>query len=193
MKNFALIREFYIAIHKMIRRAVPMQVLPMKVVSVDKEKATCVLKEEDSDQFEDVRLKSVIDDNNLGVVLYPKVGSYVLVGKIANDENNLTIIKINELESALISISDAFKCDLKPNGDLILNNGNNKGLVILDKAKSNLEKLKDYLDAVENGAGAIATALDSLVPGTSLTYNAITEPAKAACVFVDMENTKIKH
>jgi hypothetical protein len=193
MKTQGKAYELYIALRKMIRKEIVAVTIPMTVVSVDKAKATCVCKEEDSDEFPNVRLKSVADDSNIGAIIYPAVNSEVLVSKIMNDENNLFIVKINTVESILITVKDVFKCELKPDGKLIFNSGENKGLVKLLKVAENFDKIKAYADALENGAGAIATALDALAPGTSVAYNAITEPAKAACVFVDMENTKIEH
>lgn len=188
-----IINELYAALVSLVKRYVPMHVVPYKVVSLNSDNATCVLKEEDGAEIENVRLKSVIDDNNVGIVVYPLVGSSVLAGKINNDENNLYVTKINEIDSVLITIKDKFKAELKPSGELIFNDGENKGLVIHDEVKKNLENLKDYCDSIENAAGLIASALDGLVPGTSVAYNGVTEPAKAACIISEMENDKIKH
>lgn len=193
MKNFTVIREFYAALVSLIKRHVPMQAMAYDVVSIDKDNATCVIKESDGDNIEDVRLKSVVDDSNIGLVVFPKVGSSVIAQKIMNDEQNLFIAKINEIDSIKISIKDKFEAELKDSGDLVFNSGDNKGLVIHDKAKQNFDSLKNYVDALENGAGLIASALDGLVPGTSIAYNAVTEPAKAACQLIDMQNEKIKH
>jgi hypothetical protein len=193
MKNFTVIREFYAALVSLIKRHVPMQAMAYDVVSIDKENATCVIKESDGDNIEDVRLKSVVDDSNIGLVVFPKVGSSVIAQKIMNDEQNLFIAKINEIDSIKISIKDKFEAELKDSGDLVFNSGDNKGLVIHDKAKQNFDSLKTYIDALEGAAGLIATALDGLVPGTSVAYNAASEPAKAACQLIDMQNEKIKH
>jgi hypothetical protein len=193
MKTQGKAYELYIALRKMIRKEIVAVTIPMTVVSVDKAKATCTCKEEDSDVYPNVRLKSVADDSNIGAIIYPAVNSEVLVSKIMNDENNLFIVKINTVESILITVKDVFKCELKPDGKLIFNSGENKGLVKLLQAVENFDKIKNYADAIETAAGGIASALEGLVPGTSLTYSGITEPAKAACVFVDMENTKIEH
>lgn len=182
----------YAALVKLIKRHVPFRVIPMDVTKVDKENDTISAKEIDGPELQNIRLKSIEGDGGVGIVIYPKVGSSVLVDKIMNDDQNLYVTKVSELESLKIEIKNAFKCELKPDGELLFNGGELKGLPVHDKVQQNLDALKTYADALENAAGLIASALDGLVPGTSVAYNAVTEPAKAACEFVNMENTKIK-
>jgi hypothetical protein len=170
-----------------------MQVVPMEVVTVDKSSATITAKEDDSGVFENIRLKSAIDEKNIGIILFPKVGSSVLVGRIANEECNLFVVKINEIESALIAIEGAFGCELDSKGRLVFNQGKNEGLVVLGQLEYNIDALKQYISAVADAVKPIATAVDGIVPGTSAAYTASITAAKLKCEFKQMENENIKH
>jgi hypothetical protein len=57
-----------------------------KVLSVDKPKVLCKVQSIENEElvFEDVRLRAIDDAQDKGFVLFPKVGSTVLIGQIKN-------------------------------------------------------------------------------------------------------------
>lgn len=68
------------------------------VTAIDKQQDTIEVKDLDGFQYEDVRLKSVINTNN-DVVSYPAIESSVLVVKIGNDDNTLFVVGFSKIES----------------------------------------------------------------------------------------------
>lgn len=70
---------------------------PAKVVSVDKEKGTCVVNDGDID-YTDVQLSATIEDNGKRFFLFPKVSSFVLVSPINEDIHRLYVEFFSEVE-----------------------------------------------------------------------------------------------
>lgn len=67
-----------------------------KVKSVNESAATCVLIDEDGQEFFDVRLRPVLNENK-SVLIIPKVNSYVLAVRIEDDEDWF-IVGCDEIE-----------------------------------------------------------------------------------------------
>jgi hypothetical protein len=61
-----------------------------KVKSVDENKATCILVDEDDQEIYDVRLRPVLSGNK-SFILVPKVGTYVLAVRVEDDEDWMII------------------------------------------------------------------------------------------------------
>lgn len=61
-----------------------------KVKSVDENTASCVLEDEDGQEFLDVRLRPVLSDKK-SFILVPKVGSYVLAVRVEDDDDWMII------------------------------------------------------------------------------------------------------
>nr|DAX59666.1 MAG TPA: baseplate protein [Caudoviricetes sp.] len=78
--------------------------IAVEVVSVDKAKGTCVVKDDELQYT--VRLASVINDNTERVYLFPKVGSSVLIASIGEDENRYYVVAHSEIESVSLRIED---------------------------------------------------------------------------------------
>ncbi|MBA4133343.1 MAG: hypothetical protein C0525_01330 [Flavobacterium sp.] len=57
-----------------------------RVKSVDENNATCVLIDEDGQEFFEVRLRPVLNDNK-SVMIIPKVNSYVLAVRVEDDDD----------------------------------------------------------------------------------------------------------
>ncbi len=77
-----------------------------KVLEVDKNVKVIKIEDDDEFEFEDVRLTSIIDDSNDKVVKFPKVGSFVLVTRIGNDDDTLFVSAFSEVESIEGIIND---------------------------------------------------------------------------------------
>lgn len=67
-----------------------------KVKTVDEQKGTCVLIDEDGQEILDVRLRPVLTDKK-SFVLVPKVGSYVLAVRIEDDDDWM-VLAADEIE-----------------------------------------------------------------------------------------------
>lgn len=70
---------------------------PVKVVSVDKEKGTCVVNDGEI-EYTDVQLSATIEDNGKRFFLFPKVGSFVLVSPINEDIHRLYVEYFSEVD-----------------------------------------------------------------------------------------------
>jgi hypothetical protein len=160
-----------------------------EVTQVNEQNATCHVETAPGIIIENVRIRSVIDELT-GVFVIPAKNSIVVIAKLDGGQD-YTLLNASKIDKWLLKIGNT-SAEAK-DGLFVFNNGNNDGLVILSKCLENLNKLKNYVSAVDTAAKGIAIALDALVPGTSIAYTGVTEPASAACVFVNMENPKIKH
>lgn len=71
------------------------------VESVNKTDCICAVKlVSNSDLiFEDVRLRAITDGENTGLIIFPKVGSYVILGSIDNSENSYYIAICSEIDT----------------------------------------------------------------------------------------------
>ena len=93
MATAAQIRE---AFEKMAKSDGPAVSNIAKVKSVDETKATCVLIDEDGQEFFNVRLRPVLTGNK-SFILVPKLGSYVLAVRVEDDEDWM-VIAADEIE-----------------------------------------------------------------------------------------------
>ena len=101
MATAAQIRE---AFEKMAKEGGPAVSNIAKVKSVDETKATCVLIDEDGQEFFNVRLRPVLTGNK-SFILVPKVGSYVLAVRVEDDEDWM-VIAADEIEKIGYYIGD---------------------------------------------------------------------------------------
>ena len=181
-------------IKKVVEESMPLQVIPAKVLSVDKDACTCEVEpiNGDADIF-DVRLKAIIDDTQNGVVFYPVVGSTVLVALIENDENNAFVAMQSTFESASIIVQDGFKLELDSEG-LILNEGQNGPLIVIESLKSEIDKINQFLTTIrdtftnwvpvtQDGGAALKTAMSA----------ALASQQTAVITAQQIGNDKIKH
>lgn len=148
-----------------------------KVTSVDKTECTCEIQPNNgrATMF-DVRLRALADGTSTGNVLYPAVGSHVLVGIIENNENAAFI--------AIYSDIDEYH----------INGNNNGGLAKAIEIEAEYNKTKDVLDtilSVLNGTqipepgnsapSALQAALKGAIAG------------KSTGDFSNIQNSKVKH
>lgn len=105
-----------------------------RVKSVDEAEGTCVLIDEDDQEFLDVRLKPVLSDNK-SFLQIPKVGTFVLAVRVEDDDDWM-VIACDEVDKFLWIVGDT-KLELT---DKICMEANNQNLLSL------LERLFTVLD-----------------------------------------------
>lgn len=119
------------------------QVFQGTVKDVNEQEFTCTVREADAVDYFDVRLRAVIDENLTGVALVPKVGSYVMVGRIANS-NELYIAKPSEISKIVYSAGENKKINFSAGFEL-----DESGKEISDKPTLNVkwgEKISVSID-----------------------------------------------
>lgn len=95
------------ALRKKFARLLPKQTIIAKVIEVDRAKLTCDVEPADGGAaYVDVRLQSTIDDSDQGVFLIPKVGSFVTISIVSNDENYCYVAQYSEIDEFVYKIGD---------------------------------------------------------------------------------------
>ena len=147
-----------------------------KVVKHDGD--TCDVQDMKDTLYKEVR--TIATNGAKGINIRPKIGSYVIVGRISGAGSELAVLMYSEIE--VVSVT----------AEIVLNDGENGGMVKVRELERNFEQVKQYLGVMNN---AIATALTATAaPGSaaaSSTYSATM--GTQFLNFVDMENTKVKH
>ena len=117
---------------------------PVTVVSVDKDKGTCVVTDGDI-EYTDVQLSSVVDANNKHFYLFPAVDSSVLVSPIMEDLKRLYVESYSVIESLDLKIEGVvFQVD--------------KNGFLLKKENETLKQLMaDLIAACKNMSFTVAT------------------------------------
>lgn len=146
------------------------------VISVDKNELTCVVQTVADDlELEGVKLKPVFNDGDLskmGLILFPAVGSYVIIGQVDGDSTDMIIISCSEIESVGLDTATALKLLISGDGKMNLNtvlttfnDGKNGGIPlikpltdIINKLQKKVNDLSDAFDAhvhlgVQTGGG----------------------------------------
>jgi hypothetical protein len=81
-------------------------IIPGIVQAVDEEKGTLIVQTAEGLKIEDVRLRSVIGDND-GVMVFPQKGSSVLMARI-NNSNNFVVISIEKVDKVKYFLSGKY-------------------------------------------------------------------------------------
>lgn len=146
------------------------------------ENATCtVVRVLDDLEIPGVRLNCHSTENS-GIVVTPKVDSYVLVTSI--DGHSHFVSQCSEVEKITID------CD----SEIIINGGDNKGVVKIQELENNLKKLKSYIENIATATATAMAPMSALDSGASVTtFNTTVQGLKASFQWENMEDTKIKH
>lgn len=139
------------------------------VTQIDRENRTCNV-EVDGVEIYDALLQSVTGSDK-GIVVYPKVGSYVMLLHRRENDSYMVMLSSDVEEIAII-------CD-----NITINGGNNGGIV-------NIEALKTALNNIVGDINTIAGLLAKpVVNGSPVgTFTPSTNPPGE-----DFEDTTIKH
>ena len=153
-----------------------------KVESVGDE--TCSVKIADRIVINDVRLNASADGNADNILIKPKVDSMVLMADLSGGElRSLVVISFSALDSMTVKFE----------GDVVINGGENEGLV-------KVVELTEKLNAIENDINNLKSIFSSWVPvvydgGASLKAAAASWAVQSLQTTSkeDIENPKIKH
>ena len=113
------------------------------VVEVDSQERTCTIIDDDTEYY-GVRLQPITEGQS-GVVLTPKAGAFVLVSRI--EGGDLYVIAASEYDSLSAKIADTTLI-LDKDG-IVANNGNNSGMVKIDKMIEWMEKVYEDLSTLK--------------------------------------------
>ena len=178
------------------------QVLRGKILSVDKENDTCDIEPlRGGAEYLEVRLKAVIKQTDVKLVVYPVIGSIVHFGIIENNPADTYVTQITEFESVLITNKTLFKLHLKEDGkldieakEITFNGGNNKGLVKEPELVKELNKNNQILQAILGVInGTPIPEAGNYAPSSLQTTLKGVLTGKQIGDFTQLENTKIKH
>lgn len=151
------------AIKRAIKKlaGVPVILDRARVISVDKNEATCVVQlVADDTQIDGVKLQPITndgDDKALGITLYPAAGSYVIIGQVDNDSTDLVVIRTTVIESIALDTATALKLLITSDGQIslnavkmVFNDGNNGGIPLVEPLVNVIADLqKKFNDLVE--------------------------------------------
>lgn len=123
----------------------------------------------DSD-FPEARLRAVMDSQLAGLMIYPVVGSKVIISLIDNDAASAFVSQYTEIEELLLELQTGTKLKFKPNGDVdldcsrvnlkassrinidapstVINGGSLMGLVKIQALVARLNLLESTLNAL---------------------------------------------
>lgn len=130
-----------------------------KVVSVNEGDLTCtvVLVDNEDLVIEGVKLKPVIAELDLkgsGFVLIPQKGSFVLIGQINNNENDLFVVQTSQVAKLMLDAGSAFNLllNLQSGGldlsgvEIAFNKGLNGGLPLINPLLGKINQLEKKLN-----------------------------------------------
>lgn len=132
-------------------------------------------------------------ESKFGVVVYPRVGSYVVVGFVADGSAGI-VLMTDDVESIEMVVKDD-NTSLKITEDgIVLNGGKLGGLVKIQEIKDNLDTLKQYCEALTTATSAGIAAVGAAMSANGATGAKAFDTAMSSqsIVFKDMENEKVK-
>lgn len=104
-----------------------------------------------------VRIKPAVNNNEYGVIAYPKVKSPCVIGELDGDPNKYVLLQCEQIDHMLIKMAGGSSIELKAGGVVNINGDDHKGLVKVDDLRQDLAKVNAILQAIQ-------TAFQSWVP-----------------------------
>ena len=176
---------------KIAKSQVPMQCYLCTVKEVDKGKTITAEPLNGEAEMLEVRLRSVDDNQDTGIIINPAKGSHVLVGIIHNDVNQAFVVAFGEVESFTVKI-DGQTLEADKDG-WVYNGGNNHGIV-------NIVPLVNKINTIENDLnilkGLIAGWVIAPADGGAALKTALTpwlQQTITPTQVTDLEDPTIKH
>jgi hypothetical protein len=158
------------------------QTFVAKVKAIDEVKMTCDVSVEGTADLFDVRLRSVIDSAEKGILIYPKIGTYVLVGIIDGRKTSAFVAATSEVDKIRLM------------SDVIELSGNSLGgIVKADELKTQLDKMTaridGIIDAITNGVPVTDYSGAGLQSSIVLALQTLIDIEN----FNHIKNDKVKH
>lgn len=119
------------------------------VKSVDGLKSCVVAPADGGANYSKVRLRSLIDANDTGLIIVPKVGSNCLVGFIRHNENNPVLISCDEVDKYLLNVDGGGSVEVDNQGNIVLNGGQFGGVVKVAELVQKLNTLESDLNTLK--------------------------------------------
>jgi len=134
-------------------------VMRATVISVDKNAMTCSVQTvTDGMELDNVKLKPVInggDRTQMGLVVFPTVNSFVLVGMIQENNLDLFVLSCSVIESISLDTSTALNLLVTNDGKInvnavkmVFNNGNNGGIPLVNPLTNVILKLQQQVNTL---------------------------------------------
>ena len=112
------------------------------VLSIDEDRATCQIQLVTNNEIlNNVKIKPIVcdgDQSEMGIILYPAVNSFVLVGKINEENTDLAILSCTKVDSIAFEMQNNLSLQVSNDGtakfntgNLILNNGDQDGIPLV--------------------------------------------------------------
>jgi hypothetical protein len=119
-----------------------------KVVAVNIATQTCDVQPSDGGAILlDCRLKAIEDEEEEGIIIFPKVDSIVSVLCI-NNTSDAIVIAYSSFSSCKIVIKNVLKIEISDSGDIIVNDGVNGGIIKVQALQNEIEKLNTYVSKI---------------------------------------------
>lgn len=139
-----------------------------------------------------VRLRAIMTDNTKGWWVIPKIGTKVTIGLLEGG-TDYVLINASEIDKFFIKIGDmVFQMD---STGIVMNGGNNGGLVKVDELKTQLDKLSARVDGIIDAFNLLPTdfvAQDGGSAAFGLVNTALTLLTNVED-FGDLANPDVKH
>lgn len=160
-----------------------------EVVSVDVANKTAVCKDLQREVSQVVSLQPTANDN--GMLVYPKVGSWVVVGQ-TDDNGNGFVLMCEEFDAFELRLNDV-QMVLNDEG-ISFNGGKLGGLAKVKELVDELKKVNDFIEAFKNVlAGApVAEAGNGAPSALQIALNTALG-AMQLPTYQSIENEKVKH
>ena len=149
-------------------------------------------------------------ESKFGVVVFPRVGSYIVVGFVAEGSAGV-VLMTDDIESievvvsddssrmvidengARIDVGDNISVEVTKDG-VVLNDGSLGGMVKLQELNSNLDQLKSYVETMKTAISTGLNAVGASTAASGAAGAAAFDLAMSAALisFQDMENKKVK-
>jgi hypothetical protein len=133
-----------------------------------------------------------VEDEATGVMTVPELDSDVVIASV-DGPGEWCIVRASKVAKVLVVIGDT-KIEVSVDG-IVMNGGDNGGLVVLSKMQENLDTLKTYCQALKSAieAGLTAVGVGSAANGGTGKAAFDSAMASSNINFKSMENTKVKH
>lgn len=173
------------AIMQIVRPLIKPQLLTVRVVSVNSN-ATFDAEPLNGDaKIFGVKIKPKTADLS-GVYMFfkPALNSIATIGMLDGNDGAWILVKAEEYEEMQLITTGGFKCEIKANGDVIINDGNNGGIVKVQELVSKLNALEQRMLTHQHISAS---------PASPTVVDPVTNPPLPSSTVAAMQNDKIKH